>query len=129
MEKPIKQNTCGIPQYYDQLLNQCSHKETDGVSIFLKPMEPDGVLFAFKGGVSSQPFCKDNTLIAAIRKLNGSGIMQLPTGCTLSITTESGQNTKLKGRPTSRMIDADDMVLVMNGPLTELQTQSSVNGS
>ena len=54
VEKPIKQNTCGIPQYFDQLLNQCSHKETDGVSIFLKPMEPDGVLFAFRREVSSQ---------------------------------------------------------------------------
>ena len=50
--------------------------------------------------------------------------MQLPTGCTLSVTNDDGQNTKLKGRPTSRMIDADDVMLVMNGPLTEFQTQS-----
>ena len=89
--------------YYEQLQDRCSHKETDKVSIFLKPMEPDGVLFAFNGEVASQLFCKDNTLIGNVRKLNGSGIMQLPTGCTLSVTNEEGQNTKLNGRPTSRM--------------------------
>jgi hypothetical protein len=92
-------------------------------------MLPDGIIFSFKAETSTQLFCKDNTVIGPPRKLSGTGIMQLPNGCTLSVTDNFGKHIKVKGQPIYRAIIAGDISLVMNGPLKELQSQWGRNFS
>ena len=132
VERSVDQSTCGIPQLFDQHLDACSFESNPangGDGVFIKPMLPDGILFSFKGEVSTQLFCKDNSEIGVVRKLQGAGIMQLPNGCVLSVTDKLGKNTKVKGQPLYRAIAAGDITLVMNGPLTAIQTGSSLNDS
>ena len=124
VERSIDQKTCGIPQLFDQHLDACVYEETlPNNGVYVKPMLPDGIIFAFRGLVSAQLFCKDNTQIGSPRKLSGTGIMQLPNGCILSLTDEFGKNTKVRGQPMYRAIIAGDISLVMNGPLKQLQSQ------
>ena len=129
VERTIDQRTCGIPQLFDQQMDACVFEETPADEVFIKPMLPDGIIFAFKDEVSTQLFCKDNSDIGAVRKLDGSGIMQLPNGCTLSVTDKHGKNTKVRGQPLYRIIDADDLTLVMNGPLAGIKSYSSENAT
>ncbi len=124
VERSIDQKTCGIPQLFDQHLDACVYEETlPNNGVYVKPMLPDGIIFAFRGVVSAQLFCKDNAQIGSPRKLSGTGIMQLPNGCILSLTDEFGKNTKVRGQPMYRAIIAGDISLVMNGPLKQLQSQ------
>ena len=88
VERSAIQKTCGVPQLFDQQLDACVSEETLSNGVFLKPMLPDGVLFAFRSGVSTQLFCRDNSIIGPIKKLSGNGIMQLPNGCVLSVTDD-----------------------------------------
>jgi hypothetical protein len=37
--------------------------------------------------------------IGPVKKLNGTGIMQLPNGCTLSVTDKLGKTPRLKVNP------------------------------
>ena len=129
VERTIDQKTCGIPQLFDQQLNTCVFEETISTGVYVQPMLPDGILFALKEEVSTQLFCKDNSEIGTIKRLNGSGIMQLPNGCMLSVTDRHGKNTKVKGQPLYRLIDAEDMTLIMNGPLKSVHSYDSRNGS
>ena len=127
VERSINDKTCGIPQMFSQHLDVCISEETLSTGVFIKPMLPDGILFAFKDEVTTQLFCKDNNVIGPIKKLNGTGIMQLPNGCTLTVTDNLGRSTKVKGQPLYRMIDADDLTLSINGPLSALQAVNSRN--
>jgi hypothetical protein len=129
VERSIDQRTCGIPQLFDQQMDACIFEETPSSGVFIKPMLPDGIIFAFKDEVSTQLFCKDNSDIGAVRKLDGSGIMQLPNGCVLSVTDKLGKNTKVRGQPLYRVIDAEDLTLVMNGPLAGIRSYSGGNGT
>ena len=129
VERSIDQKTCGIPQLFDQQMDACIFEETPSSGVFIKPMLPDGIIFAFKDEVSTQLFCKDNSDIGAVRKLDGSGIMQLPNGCVLSVTDKLGKNTKVRGQPLYRVIDAEDLTLVMNGPLAGIRSYSGENGT
>ena len=129
VERSVDQKTCGIPQLFDQQLNGCVYEEVVSTGVYVQPMLPDGILFALREEVSTQLFCKDHSEIGNIKKLNGSGIMQIPNGCTLSITDKHGKNTKVKGQPLYRLIDAEDMTLVMNGPLKSAQPYNGKNGT
>jgi len=130
IERSIEQKTCGIPQLFDQHLDACVFEESLlNNGIYLKPMLPDGVIFAFQGETATQLFCKDNTVIGPPRKLSGTGIMQLPNGCTLSVTDNFGKHIKVKGQPIYRAVIAGDVSLVINGPLKELQSQWGRNFS
>ena len=130
VETSINQKTCGIPQLFDQQLDACVFEEfLPNTGVYLKPMLPDGIIFAFRSEVSTQLFCQDKTQTGPIRKLNGTGIMQLPNGCVLSVTDKLGQTTNVRGQPIYRAIIAGDISLVMNGPLTALQTHLSRNES
>jgi hypothetical protein len=114
---------------FDQQLDGCVYEEVVSTGVYVQPMLPDGILFALREEVSTQLFCKDHSEIGNIKKLNGSGIMQIPNGCTLSITDKHGKNTKVKGQPLYRLIDAEDMTLVMNGPLKSAQPYNGKNGT
>ena len=129
VERSAVQRTCGVPQLFDQQLDACVSEEIMSNGVFLKPMLPDGVLFAFKSEVTTQLFCRDNSVIGPIKKLSGAGIMQLPNGCVLSVTDNQGRSTKVKGQPLYRIIDAEDLTLVINGPLNAMNAQSSTNST
>ena len=116
-ERTITEKSCGIPQFWEQQRNGCLADSMTSTGIFLKPMLPDGIIFAFRKEVSVQLFCEDNRKRGPLRKLNGTGVMQLPNGCTLNVDEETLGSTKVKGQPLYKMLEADDLNLVMNGPL------------
>ena len=127
VERSVNDKTCGIPQLFGQHLDVCVSEEILSTGVFIKPMLPDGIIFAFREEVSTQLFCKDNNNIGPLRQLNGTGIMQLPNGCTLSVSDLQGRSTKVKGQPLYKMIDAEDLVLSINGPLSALQSAMRSN--
>ena len=129
IERPISEKSCGIPQFFDRQLDSCMSESVMSTGVFLKPMLPDGVIFAFRKEVQSQLFCKDNNVIGNPRKISGTGILQLPNGCILSVTDDQGKITKVKGQPLYRMIDAEDISLMANGPLNTIHASVNMNGT
>ena len=129
VERAIDLRTCGIPQLFEQQMDACTFSEVPSSGVFVKPMYPDGVLFAFRGKVITQLFCRDNTDVGPIQELNGTGIMQVPNGCIMSLTDDRGIATKVKGQPLSRSIEAGDLTLVTHGPLNAIQSYVDKNGS
>jgi hypothetical protein len=63
------------------------------------------------------------------QKLNGTGILQLPNGCTLSVIDTNGRITKIRGQPQYTMVNAGDIDLMPNGPLSALQAEVSGNST
>ena len=127
-EQSLFEKSCGIPQFYDRNKDGCTSESVITTGVFLKPMLPDGVLFAFQHPVQSQVFCKDK-LMSKSQQLQGTGILQLPNGCVLSIIDKHGRLTKVKGQPQYTMITADDLELMPNGPLSALQAEIDINGT
>ncbi len=122
VERPVSDKTCGIPQFFDEHLEACIADEAPTTGMFLKPMLPDGILFAFRDEITSQLFCQGITT-GPSKKLQGTGIMQLPNGCLLSLVDKRGINTKVKGPPIYRIMDADDLALIITGPLSSTLSQ------
>ena len=127
VERPVSDKTCGMPQFFDEHMDACIADETTSTGVFLKPMLPDGVLFAFRSPVTSQLFCQRVTA-GPSTKLNGTGIMQLPNGCVLSLVDKKGVSTKVKGPPIYRLLNADDFALVVSGPLSSTLSQGDKDG-
>jgi hypothetical protein len=129
IEQSTNEKSCGIPQLYDRHRSSCLSESVTSTGVFLKPMLPDGVIFAFKAEVQAQLFCKDNDVIGVPRRLKGTGVLQLPNGCILTVTDDQGKITKVKGQPMYRMIDADAISLMANGPLDAIQATIGMNGT
>jgi hypothetical protein len=117
VERPVSDKSCGIPQYYDQHLTTCVSEHTLTQGIFLKPMLPDGIIFALESEVTARLFCEDNEERGPANKLNGTGIMRLPNGCTLTVTDKNQKITQVKGQPLYRMVQVDILNLSANEPL------------
>ena len=129
IEHPVNDRTCGIPQWFNQNIDVCAFQEMLSDGLFIKPMLPDGILFAFKEEVTTQLFCKNNEVVGPIKKLNGTGTLQLPNGCLLSVTDKKGKNTKVKGQPIYRMINARDLELTISGPLRKIHALEGLNNT
>jgi len=127
-EQSLFEKSCGIPQFYDRNKDGCTSESVITTGVFLKPMLPDGVLFAFQHPVQSQVFCKDK-LMSKSQPLQGTGILQLPNGCVLSVVDKHGRLTKVRGQPQYTMITADDLELMPNGPLSAMQTEIDTNST
>jgi hypothetical protein len=127
VERPISEKGCGIPQLYNRHLDVCVYDDITSTGIFVQPMLPDGIIFSLKSEVDVQLFCKDNADIRSPKRLRGSGVLQLPNGCMLSVTDDLGRTTRIKGQPVFRMIDAEDLELSANGPLGSTRTISGRN--
>ena len=127
VERQTAEKSCGIPQLYDRHLEACLFDDIALSGVFIQPMLPDGIVFSLKDEVDVQLFCKDNTDIRSPKRLKGSGVLQLPNGCTLSVTDKLGRTTKIKGQPVFRMIDAEDLELAANGPLGSTNSVTSNN--
>jgi len=52
-EQSLFEKSCGIPQFYDRNKDGCTSESVITTGVFLKPMLPDGVLFAFQHPVQS----------------------------------------------------------------------------
>jgi len=127
-EQSYFEKSCGIPQFYDRHNDGCVAENVMSNGVYLKPMLPDGVIFAFQHQVQTQVFCKDK-LMSKSQKLNGTGIFQLPNGCTLSVIDSNGRITRIKGQPQYTMINAGDIDLMPNGPLSAIQADVSGNST
>ena len=127
-EQSLLEKSCGIPQFYDQHKDGCVSESVISTGVFLKPMLPDGVIFALKDEVRSEVFCKDKP-IGKPRKLRGTGILQLPNGCVLQVIDKDGKVTKVKGQPQYTMVTAGDIELMPNGPLSALHTEIDTNNT
>ena len=124
MEQSLLERSCGIPQFYDHHKDTCVAEKVESNGVFLKPMLPDGVIFAFEGEVRSQVFRKDKP-VGSTRQLKGTGILQLPNGCVLSVMDAHGKITRVKGQPQYTMVTTQDIELMPNGPLTAMYTEMS----
>jgi len=127
VERQTAEKSCGIPQLYDRNLDACMYDDITSTGVFLQPVLPDGIIFSLRDEVDAQLFCKDNTDIRSPKKLKGTGVLQLPNGCTLSVTDKQGRNTKVKGQPVFRVIDTEDLELAANGPLSSTRTVMGMN--
>ena len=127
-EQSLLERSCGIPQFYDRHVDGCVAESVLTTGVYLKPMLPDGVIFALNGEVQSQVFCKDKPK-GQPRKLKGTGILQLPNGCILSVLDSNGKVTKVKGQPQYTLVTADDLELMPGGLLTALQTEVNTNNT
>ena len=127
-EQSLLEKSCGIPQFYDQRKNVCVSRNVDSPGVFLKPMLPDGVIFALRGEVRSEVFCLGKP-IGNPKKLKGTGILQLPNGCVLQIIDDEGKVFKVKGLPQHTVMNAGDFNLIPGGPLSALYTEVDTNNT
>ena len=127
-EQSLFEKSCGIPQFYDRHKDGCVSENVLSTGVYLKPMLPDGVIFALQHEVQSQVFCKDK-LVGKSRKLKGTGVLQLPNGCILSVIDTNGKVTRVKGQPQYTMVNAGDLDLMPHGPLSEIYADVDVNAT
>ena len=127
-EQSLLEKSCGIPQFYDRHKDGCVSESVTSTGVYLKPMLPDGVIFAFRDEVRSEVFCK-NKPIGKSRYLRGTGILQLPNGCVLQVVDKDGKVTKVKGQPQYTMVSAGNLDLMQNGPLSALHSEIETNNT
>ena len=125
-EQSLLEKSCGIPQFYDQFKDGCISESVLSNGEFLKPMLPDGVIFALRDEVRSEVLCQGKPISKA-QKLKGTGILQLPNGCTLQVIDKDGRVTKLKGQPQNTVITASDIRLMPEGPLSAVYANVDTN--
>ena len=116
-ERPISDKSCGMPQFYNNSLTACEFEESQYASMFLHQALPDGAFFAFKDEVTTQLFCRDNQAMGGLKQLSGYGIIQLPNGCSFTVTNRLGVSHRIKGPPMFNLVNAEDVVLVESIPL------------
>jgi len=122
-EHSLNEKTCGIPQLLETKPSDiCLMEEVTSTGVFIKPMLPDGIVFAFQEVMSVQLFCQDDKSTRPPKQLGGIGIIQIQPGCTLSVVDDLGRNTVVKGQPVYRMIEASEIDLSANSPLISTQT-------
>ena len=127
-EQSLLEKSCGIPQFYDQHKDNCVSELIQSNGVFLKPMLPDGVIFALKGKVRSEVFCLGKP-IGSPSNLRGTGILQLPNGCILQVIDDEGRVFKVKGLPQHTLLNAGDYNLIEGGPLSALHTEIDTNNT
>jgi len=109
--QPVTSKSCGIPQFFDRHLNVCEKEIISSDGMFLQAAMPDGYFYSFKEEVTAQLFCRGKRSLSSSRKIRGIGVLQLPTGCELSVTNHQGHNLKVKGQPKFHLVNADDIDL------------------
>jgi len=125
-EQSLLEKSCGIPQFYDQFKDGCVSESVVSNGEFLRPMLPDGVIFALRDEVRAEVLCQGKPISKA-HKLKGTGILQLPNGCILQVIDKDGSVTKLKGQPQNTVITAGDIRLMPEGPLSAIYTTVDTN--
>lgn len=112
---------CGMPQFFDWHTDKCEFEPILSSGIFLKRLGSDGIIFSLKDPVNAQLFC--STIPGQTRVLAGSGILQMPAGCKLIVTSANGEITRIKSPPDTQVVQAGDLDLIVTGPDRLLQTK------
>ena len=115
VEHSIFEKSCGIPQLTGENPEACMTEKILSHGVYVRPMLPDGVVFAFQREVSTQLYCDEDRVIGPNKSLNGTGIMRLPNGCTLTIR-DQGRKTQVKGQPISHLVNGGELKLTQNEP-------------
>jgi len=129
MAQPVTSTSCGMPQYFDRHLEVCEREIITSDGMFLEPAMPDGYFYSFKDEVMAQLFCKGRRTLTSSSKVKGIGVLQLPTGCELSVTNPKGHNIKVKGQPKIHLTNAGDMEISSSDLYSEQQDPPPVNDS
>ena len=112
---------CGLPQFFDWHLNRCDFEPVLSGGMFMKRLGADGIVFSFKEKVIAQLFCQGIT--GPAQSIQGSGILQIPSGCTLTATDKRGEMAKIKSLPLSQIIQAQALDLIITGPGHMMKTK------
>ena len=105
MEQSVFSRTCGMPQFFDQALDACDMNSAYHSGLFIQSASPDGVIFSFRGNVTTQMFCNSNKVIKAAMAVRGVGKMFVPPGCAVNAYDSKGQTVKIKGGPSHELIE------------------------
>lgn len=111
MEQTIYSQSCGMPQFQDHAVDACDTESIMHDGMFIRAANPDGVIFSFRKEVKTQMFCKNNDQILAPRKMSGAGVMFVPPGCVLNAVNKEGRVVKVKGGPSSHLIEISNIDL------------------
>src|SRR5574343_812969 len=114
-ETNVATESCGIPQLQDRHIKICNFEEITSNGIFLKRMQLDGIVFNMREEVTAQIFCDGRTSSEA-HKIKNSGIVNLPPGCSLSVTDHDGRISRIKSLPSSQMVELPPVDLIIAGP-------------
>jgi len=120
-EVSVTSPSCGIPQFFDRHINSCVNENVPSNGMFLKQLLYDGILYSIRQESNVQIFCTQQR-ISKVKKIQGSGIIQLPPGCTLAITDPTGATAKIQSSPLSQLYNAQSVDLLLKGP-AEIFTQ------
>jgi hypothetical protein len=107
--------SCGIPQYFNRHLSACVNEDVMSNGMFLKRLLYDGIIYSVRTEVDLQIFC-DSSRFNKGQKLSGAGLMNLPPGCTLTLTDKSGAVVKMQSSPPSHLYEAQAIELIAQGP-------------
>jgi len=118
MAQPTSSASCGAPQYFDQSLNACEYESRPSNGVAIIDVKPDGFIFSFESEVSVQLFGFNHHTNGKPKKLQGLGILQIPTGSSLIATTATGYRAEVKGPPRYYSTDAADMDITANSILS-----------
>ena len=128
-EVQISAPACGIAQMFDRQLDSCINEDIISNGMFLKRLISDGIIFSVKEEVTAQIFCKSQN--SKTQKISGSGIVNLPPGCTIVLTDKAGVTTRIQSLPVSQMLETQSLDLIVNGPqqIFHQSTGSQMNGT
>jgi hypothetical protein len=130
-ETNIVTTSCGIPQYFDRQLELCKFEEVISNGIFLKRLGADGIVFNVREEVTAQIFCATQVHSKA-HKISRSGVVNLPAGCTFSITTNEGKKLSIKALPVAQIIEFQQLDIIIGGPeqiFKDAGTEATSNGT
>lgn len=126
VEHSIHEKSCGIPQMTSQSTEGCMTERILSNGVYIKPMLPDGIIFAFQREVTTQLFCDEGKFIGPNKQLTGTGTMQLPNGCVLSVR-DQGRTTNVKSQPIYHLVNGGELKLMPHGPLSTSYNKNSTN--
>jgi hypothetical protein len=107
--------SCGIPQMFDRHLTACVNEDVQSNGMYLKQLIYDGIIYSVKGEVDVQIFCKPHRSSKG-QKLSGSGLIHLPSGCSLALTDSAGAVIRIQSSPLSHLFEAQGLELIPQGP-------------
>jgi len=121
----LRTNTigCGMPQFFNWHQDKCEFEPILSSGIFLKRLGADGIIFSLREEANAQLFC--SAIPGQTRTLTNSGVLHMPAGCKLVITSKNGAITKIRSPPDTQIIQTNDLDLVVTGPDQLLQADGN----
>jgi hypothetical protein len=117
-----------MPQYYDTGVKKCEFKKVENRTMFVQPLMPDGIVFAFRDKVRTQLLCSNNQLVGKAGTLIGTGMLYIPAGCQMTITNAQKEILQVKGLPVAQVISASNVKLIKHN-ITAIRQVMESNGT